>query len=304
MPIVFVHGAGTREYYQKFHVDAAHVLSHLRHYVAPAIAPDPQNVPIIVAYWGDIGAELRFDGSSLPPTPPPVFRDHPLWALLDRGRKRHILAEAWLRVSATLGYYLGRVAAMLGRQQSRMTAMFMGDALYYFAHRGTAASPGKIPLRVMEALAQAREGQLARRGEPLVVFTHSLGGTIFYDVLTHFLPNTPGMEAITVDFWASLSSQIGLFEEMQLFLASDPAYGKGRAAPFPDRRHLRAWWNVWDPHDFLSFSVRGVIEGVDDEFFDSGLSVTAAHLACLRISSFYAVFGRKVAAALRERWRG
>ncbi|GAB4432214.1 MAG: hypothetical protein OHK0015_19450 [Chloroflexi bacterium OHK40] len=298
MPIVFVHGAGTREYYRRYHVDSAHVLAHLRHYVAPVIAPDPQNVAISVAYWGDIGVELRLDGTSLPPTPPPVIRNHPLLTLLPRGRRRHLLAELWLRLSATLGYYLGRIAAMLGRPQSRLTAMFIGDALYYFAHRGTAERPGAIPARVLGALRAARENQLQRGGEPLIVFTHSLGGSIFYDVLTHFLPNTPGCEAIHVDFWASLASQVGLFEEMQLFLASDPAHGKGRAAPFPDRRHLGAWWNVWDPHDFLSFSVRGVIEGVDDEFFDSGLSVTAAHLACLRISSFYAVLGRKVAASL------
>jgi hypothetical protein len=173
--------------------------------------------------------------------------------------------------------------------------MFLGDALHYFVQRGSAERPGPIPLRVIEALARARVLQHGRPGEPLVVFSHSLGGAIVYDVVTHFLPSMPQHSDIHIDLWASLSSQIGLFEEMQLFLASDPRYGPGVAAPFPDRRILARWWNVWDPHDFLSFTVRGIIDGVEDEHFDSGLAITAAHLACLRISSFYAVLGRKVA---------
>jgi hypothetical protein len=178
--------------------------------------------------------------------------------------------------------------------------MFLGDALHYFVQRGSPERPGPIPLRVIEALARARAAQDARPGEPLVVFSHSLGGAIVYDVLTAFLPHMTRHDAIHVDFWASLSSQIGLFEEMGLFLASDPAAPAGSLTPFPDRRFLSRWWNVWDPHDFLSFTVRGIIAGVDDESFDSGLAITAAHLACLRISSFYAVLGRKVRAGVRR----
>ncbi|HMQ29805.1 MAG TPA: hypothetical protein PKD53_03715 [Chloroflexaceae bacterium] len=298
MPIVFVHGAGTREYYRKYRADIDHVVGHLRHYVAPAIAADPGKVEIIVAYWGDLGVELRADGLSVPLAPPPVFRDHPLMALWPAGRRRHILAEVWRRLTAGLGYYLGRIVAVMRRPQTKLTAMFLGDALHYFVQRGSAERPGPIPLRVLEALARGRDAQARRPGEPLVVFSHSLGGAIVYDVVTHFLPAMPRYHDIHIDFWASVSSQVGLLEEMQLFLASDPRYGPGVAAPFPDRRFLANWWNVWDPHDFLSFTVRGVIDGVDDEHFDSGLAITAAHLACLRISSFYAVLGRKVAAAL------
>jgi hypothetical protein len=301
MPIVFVHGAGTREYYRKYKVDIDHVVEHLRHYVAPALAPDGHNVEIIVAYWGDLGVSLRSDGLSVPLTPPPVFHNHPIMALWPGGRRRHLLGEGWRRLTAGLAYYLGRIVAVLRRPQTKATAMFLGDALHYFVQRGTAEHPGPIPLRVIDALERGREAQARRPGEPLVVFSHSLGGAIVYDVLTAFLPSLPEHQGIHVDFWASLSSQIGLFEEMQLFLASDPTYGPGIAAPFPDRRFLARWWNVWDPHDFLSFTVRGVINGVDDEHFDSGLAPTAAHLACLRISSFYAVLGRKVAAARLDR---
>lgn len=297
MPIVFVHGAGTREYYRRYHADAEHVVSHLRHYVAPALAPDPHNVAIIVAYWGDLGVSLRADGLSVPPTPPPLplFSNHPLMALWPEGQRHHLYREGWRRLTAGLAYYIGRIVSMLRRPQTRAMTTFLGDAVHYFVQRGNAMQPGPIPLRVLTALDQARAIQAHRPGEPLVVFSHSLGGTIVYDLLTHFLPQLPQYQAIHIDFWGSLSSQVGLFEEMQFFLASDPQYGAySRATPFPDRRFLSHWWNVWDPHDFLSFSVRGVIEGVEDEFFDSGLAITAAHLSCLRISSFYAVFGRKV----------
>jgi hypothetical protein len=297
MPIVFVHGAGTREYYRKYQADVAHVVSHLRHYVAPAIAPDPHNVPIIVAYWGDIGVRLRSDGLSVPLAPPPVFRDHPIMALWPAGRRRHIAGEGWRRLSAGLAYYLGRIVAVLRRPQTKLTAMFLGDALHYFVQRGAPERPGPIPQRVLAALEHARAAQERRPGEPLVVFSHSLGGAIVYDVVTSFLPRQERYAGIHIDFWASLSSQIGLFEEMGLFLASDPGALDGAIAPFPDRRFLARWWNVWDPHDFLSFTVRGIIAGVDDEAFDSGLAITAAHLSCLRISSFYAVLGRKVRAA-------
>lgn len=301
MPIVFVHGAGTREHYRKYHADITHVVAHLRHYVAPAIANDPERVTILVAYWGDLGVALRSDGLSVPLAPPLNLCNHPLLALLPARHSHHIAREVWRRTTAMLGYMLGRLVALIRRPQTKLTALFIGDALHYFAQRGSTEHPGPIPLRVLETLAQASAIQRRRPGEPLIIFSHSLGGAIVYDLVSYFLPRLPAYQDIQIDFWASLASQIGLFEEMQLFLASDPAYGPGIAAPFPDRRFLTHWWNVWDPNDVLSFTVRGVIQGVDDEAFDSGLSVGAAHLACLRISSFYAVLGAKIAATLRAR---
>ncbi|MCB0226331.1 MAG: hypothetical protein KDI02_21750 [Anaerolineae bacterium] len=304
MPIVFVHGAGTREYFRRYNVDWSHVERHLRDYVAPHIAAEPKKVEIILAYWGDTGVQLAWDGASIPWATMPPVANHPLTSLVRVGRKRHIVAESLHRVSAVLGYFFSRILTLFRRPQSKQTSVFMGDALHYLAQRGTADHPGPIPTRVLAALMQAREAQQARDGEPLIVFTHSLGGVVMYDLVTHFLPNLPEYTDIHIDFWASMSTQIGLFEEMKLFLASDDRYGPGKPVPFPDRRFLSTWWNVWDPHDFLSFSVKNIIEGVKDDHFDSGLSLAGAHLACLKMSSFYVLLGEQVAKALPAARRG
>lgn len=294
MPIIFIHGAGTREHYRRYHVDWQHVASHLRRYVAPVLAPDPENVPIIIAYWGDVGVRLAWDALSLPPGTGLLLHDNPLLTLLPVGQTSHILREIFVRGTATPGYWTSRAVGGLRRRQTPYTAVFIGDALHYLATRGTPERPGIIPLRIIEALARGRALQQARGGEPLIVMTHSLGGAILYDVLTTFLPHMPLRAEPVVDLWASLCSQIGLFEEMKLFLASHNRYGPGNPAPFPERRFLRAWWNAWDPHDLLSFTVRGIIADVDDGPFDSGLPLSSAHMSCLRLSSYYTVLARKI----------
>ena len=93
----------------------------------------------------------------------------------------------------------------------------LGTALY--------SPTSQISLRVLDALATARENQQARGGEPLVVLSHSMGGQIVYDLVTHFLPRLDRYAGVRIDYWAAAASQIGLFEEMKLFLASDPATG-------------------------------------------------------------------------------
>ncbi|MCB0162806.1 MAG: hypothetical protein KDI79_01180 [Anaerolineae bacterium] len=294
MPIVFVHGAGTRTYYRRYDVDWEHVEQHLRHYVAPVIAPDPENVAITLAYWGDLGVKLAWDGASIPEARMFSMYNHPLTSLIRTGRKRHIMMESWNRMAALAGHYLSRIVSLFRRPHFMQTTTFIGDAFHYLAVRGLAPQPGPIPARVLAALAEARRNQQSRNGEPLIVLSHSLGGLILYDIFTHFLPHMPAYAGIHVNFWTSISTQIGVFEEMKLFIASDARYGPDHPVPFPDRRFLSAWWNVWDSHDFLSFSVRGIIDGVDDEYFNSGLSVAGAHLACLKMSSFYTLFAEKL----------
>ncbi len=298
MPIVFIHGAGTRTYHRRYDVDWDHVEQHLRHYVAPVIAPDPENVAILLAYWGDLGVKLAWEGHSIPQ--PRMFSvyNHPLASLIRAGHKRHILMEGWNRMAALVGHYLSRVVSLFRRPHFLQTSTFVGDAFHYLAVRGMAPRPGPIPARVLATLAEARANQLDRGGEPLIVVSHSLGGLIFYDIVTHFLPHLPEYADLHIDFWASISTQIGIFEEMKLFLASDERYGPDNPVPFPDRRFLGAWWNVWDTHDFLSFSVRDIISGVEDEYFNSGLSVAGAHLACLKMSSFYTLLAEKLKDAI------
>jgi len=72
--------------------------------------------------------------------------------------------------------------------------------------------------------------------------------------------------------------------------------------PFPDRLHLGGWWNVWDHNDFLSYTVRGIVADVDDEPFDSGMSLASAHSGYLIRPSFYRKLAAKLALAAEGRW--
>ncbi|NTU84442.1 MAG: hypothetical protein HGA45_34615, partial [Chloroflexales bacterium] len=194
-----------------------------------------------------------------------------------------------------------KAVARARHMMSAEVVEFLGDALVYFAARGTAAQPGPIVRRVLAGLEAAHEAQAARGGEPLVVFSHSMGGQIVYDLMTHFLPARQSAPELHIDFWAAASSQVGLFEELKLFAASDAAHGPGAPAPAPDRRYLGHWWNVWDPDDFLSFSVRDIIAGADDGPYKSGLGAGMAHFGILRQPSFYQLFGEHLRAVLSGR---
>jgi hypothetical protein len=128
-----------------------------------------------------------------------------------------------------------------------------------------------------------------------------MGGQIVYDSVTDFLPNGPDKN-LRVDYWCATASQVGLFEELKLFRASSSSYLAGTPVPFPDRRYLGGWWNVWDHNDFLSFTVKGIVSGVDDESFDSGKGLTSAHSGYLVRPSFYRRLADKLARARNGGW--
>ncbi len=129
-----------------------------------------------------------------------------------------------------------------------------------------------------------------------------MGGQIVYDAVTHFLPNDPERSQIHINFWCATASQVGFFEEAKLFLARSDAYQTGNPVPFP-ATHLGVWWNVWDHNDFLSFTAKDIMAGVDDEPFDSGMSLLAAHGGYLQRPSFYRKLAEKLRAAGQRGWR-
>ena len=174
---------------------------------------------------------------------------------------------------------------------------FLGDVLFYMTRRGSPACPGAIPIVLLDELAIAQTDKEARGGEPIVLLTHSMSGQIAYDVVTSFLP--AARSNIKVDFWCATASQIGYFEELNMFLASLPDYSKatGRRTPLVSN-HLGHWWNVWDHNDIISFTTNGIFaDGIDDEEFWSGKSVAAAHGGYLERPSFYRLFADKLKAA-------
>jgi hypothetical protein len=190
-----------------------------------------------------------------------------------------------------------------------MVTLFLGDVFTYLDHRGDAQNPGEIPLRVLIKLKEAKEAQ-KDKNEPLVVLSHSMGGQIVYDLVTYFIPEAPEYQDLCIDFWCATASQVGLFEELKLFRAKRDQYGRqyNKKVPFPDRRYLGGWWNVWDHNDFISYSAKNIIAGVDgndldDYDYNSGMSVIHAHSGYVERPSFFRAFAEKLKSAKSQNWR-
>ncbi len=196
------------------------------------------------------------------------------------------LRETADRALGLPAYAASVAAAELRGPLNDLVSVFAGDVLVYLADRGKADQPGRIPDILLDRLAAAHANKQARHGEPLVVLTHSMGGQLIYDALTHFLPSTPALRGIRVDFWCATASQVGFFEEAKLFLASDKSIRKPDRVPFPGD-HLGVWWNVWDHNDVISFTAQDIFDGVRDGPYDTGLSLASAHGGYLTRPSFY-----------------
>jgi hypothetical protein len=129
-----------------------------------------------------------------------------------------------------------------------------------------------------------------------------MGGQIVYDAVSHFLPGNPEFQGLKINFWCATASQVGFFEEAKLFRASSRENLPGHPVLFPDK-HLGVWWNVWDHNDVISYTARDIVMSVDDEPFDSGMSLFYAHGGYLDRPSFYRLFAKKLESAKMRGWR-
>jgi len=311
VPIVYIHGVAVRDQDEVLaratrqfgEVPWSTIDKHLRAHVAPAISADPGGVPILRAYWGDLGARFAWGGRSLVSRPEDL-RDDAADVIDEAAERIDDDSEApagkpGLRERSVRR--LRSTATAIRRPLEDFVPVFIGDVMTYVVSRGTAEAPGPIIERVLDQL-DAAAFAAASRQEPLVVLSHSMGGQIVYDLVTHFLPRCSGIRGIRIDFWCAAASQVGLFEELGLFIESDPTCGAetGRMAQHPSGAHLGGWWNVWDHADLLSFRAAGIIEGVDDSpFFASG-SLATDHYRYLANAEFYRALGERVAASLEK----
>jgi hypothetical protein len=209
------------------------------------------------------------------------------------------LGEAASRAVGMPGAAASAVAGEFRKGLNEFVSLFIGDVFAYLNGRfdkDDKTRPGPIPRRFLDKLEQARDNRAQRGDEPIVVLSHSMGGQIVYDALTHFVPRDPLFAGLRVDFWCATASQVGFFEEAKLFVASRDAYGPGNPVPFPSQ-HLRAWWNVWDYNDFISFTVKDIIAGVDDGPYRSGMSLIGAHSGYLQRPSFYRQLAERIRSA-------
>jgi hypothetical protein len=230
----------------------------------------------------------------------PELKKKPEWL---KSFGTHLL-EGLDRYSELPGFIMTRAAAEVRSPLNTMVTTFIGDVFTYIRERGTWDNPGPIPQRALDALLKASEIQKAQmveaganaEREPLVVLSHSMGGQITYDLVTHFLPNDPKYKDVYIDFWCASASQVGFFEELKLFLASNEEYSakSGKRVPRPDKNHLGYWWNVWDHNDFISYSAKNIFEGVEDAVYNTGMFLSDAHGGYLVRPSFFRQFADKL----------
>ena len=294
MPIVYIHGVAVRDddpvlarSAKRFReVPWPTIQALLSQHVAPSLSVDPAGVPVMRIYWGDLGAQFAWGGRSLVSRP---FEDA-------RAASSDDIAEG-LRAKGIRNFQA--TVSALRRPLEDFVPVFLGDVLTYVARRGTADAPGPIPQRVLAGLETAAFAARTR-DEPLVVVTHSMGGQVLYDVLTHFLPRMPQHRHIRVDFWCATASQVGFFEELGLFLESNPNHSEetGVRTPLPPPAHLGGWWNVWDHADLLSFRADGIFEGVDDAAFFTGGTLASEHNRYLASVTFHQMLAERIRGSL------
>lgn len=158
---------------------------------------------------------------------------------------------------------------------------FLGDIFVYLNSHQGANAPGAIVNVVMDALKQADEDRKPG-DDKLIIIGHSLGGVILYDILTYFDTN------IKVDLFATIGSQVAVFEEMTLYRASQQGVPANPPEDLLNKpAKVEKWVNVFDTNDIFSFGAEGVFNGVEDYKFDTGYGLLEAHGGYFARPSFY-----------------
>ncbi|PHV05208.1 hypothetical protein CSQ96_21365 [Janthinobacterium sp. BJB412] len=217
-----------------------------------------------------------------------TFGSPRLWSMLKEGAKRLQLLSADQLSHAVVG--------LARRPLTHKIATFIGDAFQYLAERGDGKKPGHIAATVLASLCKASE--LAReKKEPLVVISHSFGGEIVYDILTHYANDTD----LEIDVWVTVGSQVGLFEEMSLLWTSpgrvDPTAVPQEAITSPQR--VKRWLNIVDTNDVLGFLVLPTFTAatagtVNDFTYNTGYAVNGAHSGYFKWPSFYRRLAQRI----------
>lgn len=180
----------------------------------------------------------------------------------------------------------GQPGRSLRRTVQPYVTNFFGDIFVYLESRGSREEPGEIMRPVCQALETAADE--ATVDDPLIVVAHSMGANIIYDVLSHFRP------AVKVETLITVGNQIGWFEEMKLFAASDRSIPNPQRSRAPKPANVRRWLNISDASDYLAYAVEPIFEGSRDVSFASGRGPLAAHTEYFKNIDFYLLLGEQV----------
>lgn len=157
----------------------------------------------------------------------------------------------------------------------RRLTTFIGDSFCYFGQRGTKDSPGAIPLRIAEAIAEADRARTADDNK-LIVVAHSMGGNIICDLISYFQIDQD------IDILLTVGSQFPLFVDLNMFFGLDTSQ-----YPIKKPSKVKRWINVYDPNDFLGFAAEQMFDGIEDCEYASGRLGVATHADYFKFFSFY-----------------
>lgn len=190
-------------------------------------------------------------------------------------RLREKLSRIRTAVPSGAAHATGKVWRPMFHDQA---ATFIGDVLVYLARPGTEDRRAAILAAVGETIETASQQRTDE--DPLVVIAHSMGGNIVYDLLSSERTD------LNVDTFVTVGSQVGLFQELNLFAAQHPElHPPGDRVPKP--ANIGRWINVYDRSDILGFAVSRIFEDAIDYEFGTGRGMLRAHSSYFIRPSFY-----------------
>lgn len=174
----------------------------------------------------------------------------------------------------------------LARKVTPKLAHFLGDVFVYLKSHENEELNKREAIRetVLEDLKKAAK---AAQGEndKLIVIGHSMGANILYDMLT----DTDYMQEVNkalcfklkIDLFLTVGTQLGLFEELDLFTASTT---EGLA---PSPASVTHWWHVYNRMDVLSFTAEGIFADVKEFSVNTKANIIDAHTAYFSSPVFF-----------------